>query len=95
MVAIGLTSFRTMSPRKSQKSQPTSAPSADVAWTITRLTGTPAKLIGLVYAPDEATALTRAIEQFKIPEAQRQKLAARAKQRHGHGPGGFGGPPQE
>jgi len=43
---------------------------------VARLTA-PAKVIGRVYAPDEATARARAIEQFKIPEAQRQKLAAR------------------
>jgi len=71
------------SAKASRRKQPvdlsgTLSPKAeDVAWNITRLTATPAKFIGRVYAPDEATAIARAIEQFEIPEAQRLKLAAR------------------
>ena len=49
----------------------------DDAWNITRLTGTTAEYVGRVYAPDEPTAIARAIEEFQIPEAQWQKLAAR------------------
>jgi len=62
-------------PRKAQNTA--KAPTKDVAWSITRITGTPAKQLGIVYAPDQATAIACAIEQFKIPESQREKLAAR------------------
>jgi hypothetical protein len=69
-----------VTPRKPAKSVKAAAPADppnDFAWTIIRLTSTPAKQIGRVYAPDETTAIAKAIEQFKISEAHRQKLAAR------------------
>jgi len=68
--------FQLRKPRRPVKASSTEPPQ-DVAWSITRLTATPAKSVGIVYAPDETTAIARAIEQFKIPEAQRLKLAAR------------------
>jgi hypothetical protein len=38
-------------------------------WSVYRLRGTPAQLIGVVYdQPDEQTAIKRAIEQFEVPE---------------------------
>jgi hypothetical protein len=52
-------------------------PSKHVAWNIVRLTGSPAKQIGRVYAPDETTAIAKAIDEFGIPEAHWRKLAAR------------------
>ena len=63
--------------RKPQMPAQPPAPKQDVAWTITRLTSTPAKQIGRVYAPDETTAIAKAIQEFGIPEGQRGKLAAR------------------
>jgi hypothetical protein len=50
----------TLRPRP--KSRPKKPP--EVAWTITRITGTPAKYIGQVDAPDEHTAVAKAIEEF-------------------------------
>ena len=47
-------------------------------WQISSLRGTPAAFIGLVDAPDEATAKERAIEQFAIrPEDQKRLIAVR------------------
>jgi hypothetical protein len=47
-------------------------------WSIYRLKGTPAKLLGHVEAPDEESAIKQAIEEFKIaPELQGRLLAQR------------------
>jgi hypothetical protein len=47
-------------------------------WSVYRLRGTPAQLIGVVYdQPDEQTAIKHAIEQLKVPENQRDRLIAR------------------
>jgi hypothetical protein len=46
-------------------------------WRISRIRGTPAEQIGYVEAPDEATAIKTAIEQFQITDQQKQsRLAA-------------------
>jgi hypothetical protein len=45
---------------------------------IYRLKGVPAKLLGNVEAPDEETAIKRAIEEFHVaPELQKRLLARR------------------
>jgi hypothetical protein len=48
-------------------------------WLICRLKGTPAALLGHVEAPDEETAIKRAIEEFGItnPQMQKRLLAQR------------------
>jgi hypothetical protein len=60
------------------KSHPKQRP--EVTWTITRITGTPAKFIGYVDAPDERAAIAKAIEEFGIknPEHQRRLMARRS-----------------
>lgn len=45
-------------------------------WEIRRLKVTPAALIGLVNAPDEAKAKERAIKQFEIRPEDRDRLIA-------------------
>jgi hypothetical protein len=45
-------------------------------WQIVRLKATPARFIGLVDAPDETSAIKAAIEQFKIPPADQERLIA-------------------
>jgi len=62
---------------KTQKSAPASPPK-DVAWIVTKLGATPAKMIARVYAPDAETAIAKAIEEAGITNLQLQKkLAAR------------------
>jgi 1,2-phenylacetyl-CoA epoxidase PaaB subunit len=48
----------------------------EIRWRIMRITHTPAKLVGHVYAPDEDTALQTAIKQFDIEPAWRNWLLA-------------------
>jgi hypothetical protein len=58
-----------------QSSQPTSKSSK---WNIYHIKGTPAVLLGHVEAPDEESAIKRAIEEFKIgPTIQKRLLAQR------------------
>jgi len=57
--------------RKSQRWQRRVA-----TWQISRLRGTPAAFIGLVDAPDAATAKERAIKQFDIRPEDRDRLIA-------------------
>ena len=52
----------------------------DPSWTVYRLRGTPAQLIGIVYdAPDEQSAIKKAIEEFGVPENQRNRLIAQRR----------------
>ena len=64
--------------RKRRSPAKPTQPPKDVQWVISLLEATPAKQIGIVYAPDEATAMARAIEQFRIPENQQGRLFARS-----------------
>jgi hypothetical protein len=45
----------------------------EYSWNVYRLRGTPAQFIGSVEAPDEATAIKKAIEEFKITDPVMQK----------------------
>jgi hypothetical protein len=49
-------------------------------WEVYRLKGSPAAFMGLVYAPNEKSALKTAIKQLKIsnPEHQKRPLVRRA-----------------
>jgi len=51
-------------------------PAPNIPWTIYRLKGTPARNLGRVYAPDQETAIKKAIEEFKISPAHQNKLIA-------------------
>jgi hypothetical protein len=58
-----------------QPSPPASKPNK---WNIYHIKGTPAVLLGQVEAPDEESAIQRAIEEFKIsPTIQKRLLAQR------------------
>jgi hypothetical protein len=50
------------------------------SWTIYHIRGTPAQLVGIVYeAPDQESAIKKAIEEFKVPENQRNRLIAQRR----------------
>jgi hypothetical protein len=49
-------------------------------WAVYRLRGTPAKFIGIVDdQPDEQATIRQAIEEFKVPANQRDRLIARRR----------------
>jgi hypothetical protein len=63
-----------MGKRKSQRQRQRRV----TTWQISRLRGTPAAFVGLVDAPDAASAKERAIKQFAIrPEDQKRLIAVR------------------
>jgi hypothetical protein len=41
--------------------------------------GTPAQFVGILDAPDEQSAIKRAIEEFKVPANQRNRLMAQRR----------------
>jgi hypothetical protein len=50
------------------------------SWSAYHIRGTPAQLIGIVCnAPDGESAIKRAIEDFEVPQNQRNRLIARRR----------------
>lgn len=49
------------------------------SWSIYHIRGTPAQFIGIVEAPDEKTAIKKAIEEYEIPTNLQGRLIARLR----------------
>jgi 1,2-phenylacetyl-CoA epoxidase PaaB subunit len=47
------------------------------AWEVMRLKASPAAFVGLVYAPDEKSALKQAIKEFEIRREDQKRLLVR------------------
>jgi hypothetical protein len=49
---------------------------ANHSWAIHHIRGTPAQFVGIVDAPDEQSAIKKAIEEFGVQENLRDRLIA-------------------
>jgi hypothetical protein len=63
-----------------KKQSPPSAPAGkQYTWNIYHIKGTPAALLGRVEAPDEETAIKKAIDEFAVSPALQKRLLARRR----------------
>jgi hypothetical protein len=50
------------------------------SWSVYHIRGTPARLVGIVYAPDVQSAIDKTVEEFKVQANQRGRLIAERRE---------------
>ena len=66
-------------PPAKKQSPPTAPAGEQYTWNIYHIKGTPAALLGRVEAPDEETAVRKAIDEFGISPALQKRLLAQRR----------------